>query len=99
MNDSAGHACLLKFDTEDAEFARGFEAGRLWALLRATDDQVVEAVQAANTVVIEISSFPNAVLPRTASTPSTGRALRGKMLAFAFFLFCPHGIGDGGQSS
>jgi hypothetical protein len=52
MNDSAGHACLLKFDTEDAEFARGFEAGRLWALLRGTDDQVVEAVHAANAEMI-----------------------------------------------
>jgi hypothetical protein len=52
MNDSAGHACLLPFDTEDAEFARGFEAGRLWALLRTTDDEVVETVHAVNAEMI-----------------------------------------------
>jgi hypothetical protein len=48
MNDSAGHACLLPFDTDDAEFARGFEAGRLWALLRDSDDEVVECIHASN---------------------------------------------------
>lgn len=48
MNDSAGHACLLPFDTDDAEFARGFEAGRLWVLLRDSDDEVVECIHASN---------------------------------------------------
>jgi hypothetical protein len=52
MSDPAGHECLLPFDTEDAEFARGFEAGRLWALLRGTDDEVIETVHAANAEMI-----------------------------------------------
>jgi hypothetical protein len=33
-----GHNLLLAFDTDDAEFARGFEAGCIWSLLRRTDD-------------------------------------------------------------
>ncbi len=48
MSDSTGHACLLPFDTDDVEFARGFEAGRLWALLRASDDEIVECIDASN---------------------------------------------------
>lgn len=49
MNDSSGHLCLLKFDTDDAEFARGFEAGRLWALLRrGEDEEIVECIHASN---------------------------------------------------
>lgn len=52
MNDSAGHACLLPFDTDDAEFARGFETGRLWALLQTTDDEIIETVHARNAEMI-----------------------------------------------
>ena len=37
-----GHALLLSFDTDSAEFTRGFELGRLWALLRAEPDAAVE---------------------------------------------------------
>ena len=48
MNDPAGHICLLPFDTDDAEFVRGFEAGRLWALLCVEEDEVVETVHASN---------------------------------------------------
>jgi hypothetical protein len=49
MSDSSGHLCLLKFDTDDAEFARGFEAGRLWALLRSEEDgEVVECIHGSN---------------------------------------------------
>ncbi len=48
MNDPTGHTCLLPFDTDDPEFVRGFEAGRLWALLRVTEDVVVETVHASN---------------------------------------------------
>jgi hypothetical protein len=40
---------LLSFDTADAEFARGFEIGRLWAMLRADpDEELSECVHAAN---------------------------------------------------
>jgi hypothetical protein len=52
MSDPSGNACLLPFDTDDAEFARGFETGRLWALLREADDEVVETVHAANAEMI-----------------------------------------------
>ena len=49
MNDPTGHACLLPFDTDDAEFARGFEAGRLWALLRSEEDvEIAECIHASN---------------------------------------------------
>jgi hypothetical protein len=48
MHDPSGHLCLLKFDTDDAEFARGFEAGRLWALLRSDDHEVSECIHAPN---------------------------------------------------
>jgi hypothetical protein len=44
-----GHACLLPFDTDEPEFARGFEVGRLWAVLRLTpDDQIEEYAHASN---------------------------------------------------
>ncbi|HEX5608698.1 MAG TPA: hypothetical protein VFX45_01240 [Solirubrobacterales bacterium] len=52
MSDLSGHACLLPFDTDDAEFARGFETGRLWALLRETGAEVVETVHARNAEMI-----------------------------------------------
>jgi hypothetical protein len=29
-----GFGCVLPFDTDDSEFCRGFEAGRLWEMLR-----------------------------------------------------------------
>jgi hypothetical protein len=48
VNDPTGHTCLLPFDTDDAAFVRGFEAGRLWALLCVEEDEVVETVHANN---------------------------------------------------
>lgn len=48
MTDPSGHTCLLPFDTDDAEFARGFEAGRIWMLLRTSDGEVVECIHASN---------------------------------------------------
>lgn len=50
MDDSSGHACLLAFDTEHPEFARGFEAGRIWATLRACPDEVVQEYVHANNI-------------------------------------------------
>ena len=38
---------LLPFDSQDAEFARGFEAGRLWALTESRDE-VRETVSVRN---------------------------------------------------
>lgn len=48
MDDVSGHSCLLAFDTDEPMFARGFEAGRLWALLRADDGELVECIHANN---------------------------------------------------
>lgn len=47
MDDSYGLA--LAFDSDDPEFARGFEAGRLWGLLHALpDEERTETVHASN---------------------------------------------------
>lgn len=44
-----GHGLLLAFDTNDPCFTRGFEMGRIWALLRAFPDEAVsEYAHAAN---------------------------------------------------
>jgi hypothetical protein len=37
-----GHAELLPFDTDSKEFVRGFELGRIWALLRSSPEEPVE---------------------------------------------------------
>jgi hypothetical protein len=37
-----GHAMLLPFDTDSVEFVRGFELGRIWALLRVAPEEPVE---------------------------------------------------------
>jgi hypothetical protein len=40
---------LLRFDTDDPLFARGFECGRLWAILRDDPEaEVSEYVRAGN---------------------------------------------------
>jgi class 3 adenylate cyclase len=43
VNES-GHTLLLRFDTDDAQFARGFELGRLWSMLRDRPDEPVTAL-------------------------------------------------------
>jgi hypothetical protein len=47
-----GYDCLLPFDTDDPAFVRGFEAGRVWARLRATGEPVEEHVHAANAEMV-----------------------------------------------
>lgn len=43
------HDLLLAFDTDDVEFARGFEIGTLWVKLRASPDEAItEHVHASN---------------------------------------------------
>jgi hypothetical protein len=45
----AGHGILLPFDCDSPEFARGFEVGRVWALLRADPtEEIVEYAHAVN---------------------------------------------------
>jgi hypothetical protein len=33
------HALLMPFDTDDPEFARGFEAGHVWTMLQHTQER------------------------------------------------------------
>jgi hypothetical protein len=48
-----GHACLLPFDTDSAEFVRGFECGRIWSTLRERpDENVEELVHASNVEMV-----------------------------------------------
>lgn len=35
MDDETSYSLILAFDTNDPEFIRGFEAGRLWQILKA----------------------------------------------------------------
>ena len=35
--ETGGYECALPFDTDSADFARGFEAGRIWERLRDGD--------------------------------------------------------------
>ena len=42
MESHAGHSLLLRFDSDEPAFARGFELGRLWALLRERPDEPFE---------------------------------------------------------
>jgi diphthamide synthase (EF-2-diphthine--ammonia ligase) len=34
-----GHSLLIAFDNETPDFARGFECGRVWALMREDDSE------------------------------------------------------------
>lgn len=50
-NENHGVSLLMAFDTNDPEFARGFEVGRLWEQLEAASDWEPldgELVHAAN---------------------------------------------------
>lgn len=40
--DTDRYVQFIVFDSDDSEFARGFEAGRLWALLRERPSEPVE---------------------------------------------------------
>lgn len=50
-NDDA-FGCLLPFDTDDAEFVRGFEAGRVWQRLQLEHDAFAETVHATNSEMV-----------------------------------------------
>lgn len=43
MSDDDSLAAILAFDTDDRQFALGFEAGRLWQMLN-TDEEPLEAI-------------------------------------------------------
>ena len=36
-----GHSLLLAFDSDEPEFVRGFECGRIWAEIRGNEDIVL----------------------------------------------------------
>jgi hypothetical protein len=50
--DPAAHSLVLPFDTDCADFARGFEACALWADLRASDEEVDAVVHASNAEMV-----------------------------------------------
>jgi hypothetical protein len=62
-----GHALLLPFDTDDPEFARGFEAGRVWAVLQLQPDEEVD---------VELHASNAEMAIRMAE--ATGRRVRGE---------------------
>lgn len=50
--ESESHVLALAFDTDDPQFARGVEIGRLWERLRVEVEPVVEMVHVANAEMI-----------------------------------------------
>lgn len=53
MSKNAGYwKPLLRFDTDDPEFARGFEAGRLWERVKADQTDWDEIVHASNAEMV-----------------------------------------------
>ncbi len=47
-----GFTCLLAFDTDDPEFVRGVELGRLWERLRVDPDPLFELVHISNAEMV-----------------------------------------------
>jgi hypothetical protein len=43
---------LLAFDSNDPEFTRGFEAGRLWERIRSDDSAFEETLHASNAEMV-----------------------------------------------
>jgi hypothetical protein len=48
----AEHALAVAFDTDDPEFARGVEIGRLWEQLRGDAGRVTETIHIANAEMV-----------------------------------------------
>jgi hypothetical protein len=48
----SGYSLLLAFDTDDPEFARGFEAGRLWERIKLDHTTWRETIHAANAEMV-----------------------------------------------
>lgn len=40
MSDDMGWSLVLPFDTDNEEFVRGFEAGRIWVLMEENPDKL-----------------------------------------------------------
>jgi hypothetical protein len=79
-----GYQPLLPFDTDDPEFARGFEAGRLWTRLRADGDALEANVCIENAeMVLRIAE-------------ATGRTVRSEELGSGW-LAVSFGVGDASE--
>ena len=52
VEEEPGHSLLLAFDTDALPFVRGFEAGVLWAQLRASDDELEATVHTENVEMV-----------------------------------------------
>jgi hypothetical protein len=75
-------SCVLPFDTDCAEFARGFEAGRIWQALRSDPGPLEELIHAANTEMVmrmaeacqrgAVGEQLDALWTRVVLTPSAG---------------------------
>ncbi|HEX7994037.1 MAG TPA: hypothetical protein VF506_08955 [Streptosporangiaceae bacterium] len=48
----AGYGLVLPFDTDDAEFTRGFEAGTLWQRLEAGEHPLSATVHSTNAEMV-----------------------------------------------
>jgi hypothetical protein len=84
MSDPSDFGLLLPFDTDEPEFCRGFEAGRLWALLGSEPHEEIE----------EYAHATNAeMLIRMGE--ATGRVVTAELMAddcWVFVKFEPAGV-------
>lgn len=46
------YSLVLAFDTDDPEFTRGFEAGRLWERIKADQSDFREIIHATNAEMV-----------------------------------------------
>jgi len=80
-----GMAELLAFDTDSPEFARGFEAGRLWTQLQEPLQEIEEIVHARNSEMM------------LRMGEATGRRATGESIdeTWTRIHFDPHDVDDG----
>jgi hypothetical protein len=52
MSENAGYNLILAFDTDDPEFARGFEAGRMWERVKGDATTWDEMIHASNAEMV-----------------------------------------------
>lgn len=51
MDDSDQYACILEFDSDSTEFARGFEAGMLWGRM-IHEGGIAQMIHASNAEMV-----------------------------------------------
>jgi len=72
-----GFTCVLAFDTDDAEFVRGVELGRLWERLRTQPDPLLELVHISNAEMV-------LRLADTLGRPAIGEEIDGTWMTVRF---------------